>query len=62
MRHITETNLRAAETVRSEMAQERNTTLTQLKRIYMENVRKILRNEIMGYVSIHTPSVNPCNH
>ncbi|XP_069102444.1 trichohyalin-like isoform X3 [Argopecten irradians] len=48
MRHITETNMRAAETVRCEMAQERNTTLTELKRIYMENVRKILQNEIMG--------------
>ncbi|OWF36520.1 trichohyalin-like [Mizuhopecten yessoensis] len=48
MRHITETNMRAAETVRCEMAQERNTTLSELKRIYMENVRKILQNEIMG--------------
>ncbi|XP_048749329.2 centrosomal protein of 152 kDa-like isoform X2 [Ostrea edulis] len=48
MKHITDTNMRAAETVRQEMQKERNTTLAQLKKIYMENVRKVLHNEIIG--------------
>ena len=48
MAHITETNMRAAETVRCEMTKERNTTLQQLKTIYMDNVRKVLQNEIIG--------------
>ena len=50
MKHITETNLRAAETVRCEMMKERNLTLKQLKKIYMDNVRKVLQNEILGSV------------
>ncbi|CAC5397295.1 CEP152 [Mytilus coruscus] len=48
MKHITETNMRAAETVRCEMLKERNATLKQLKQIYMDNVRKVLQNEIIG--------------
>jgi signal transduction histidine kinase len=40
--------MRAAETVRCEMVKERNTTLKQLKKIYMDNVRKVLQNEIIG--------------
>ena len=42
--------MRAAETVGQEMQKERNTTLAQLKKIYMDNVRKVLHNEIIGYV------------
>ena len=42
--------MRAAETVRCEMVKERNTTLKQLKKIYMDNVRKVLQNEIIGQV------------
>nr|XP_022305417.1 trichohyalin-like isoform X2 [Crassostrea virginica] len=48
MKHITDTNMRAAETVRQEMQKERHTTLVQLKKIYMDNVRKVLHNEIIG--------------
>ncbi|KAK3095207.1 hypothetical protein FSP39_011518 [Pinctada imbricata] len=48
MAHITETNMRAAETVKCEMTKERNTVLRQLKSIYMDNVRKVLQNEIIG--------------
>ncbi|KAJ8306715.1 hypothetical protein KUTeg_015756 [Tegillarca granosa] len=48
LRHITETNLRAAETVKCEIGKQRRTTLQQLKKIYMDNVRKVLQNEIIG--------------
>ncbi|XP_052084175.1 centrosomal protein of 152 kDa-like [Mytilus californianus] len=51
MKHITETNMRAAETVRCEMLKERNATLKQLKQIYMDNVRKVLQNEIIGLLN-----------
>lgn len=50
MKHITDTNMRAADTVRLELQKERHTTLVQLKKVYMDNVRKVLHNEIIGYV------------
>ncbi|KAL5019811.1 hypothetical protein ScPMuIL_002703 [Solemya velum] len=47
LRHVTETNLRAAETVKTEVLKERQITWLQLKNI-KENVRRILQNEIIG--------------
>ncbi|XP_052786823.1 dystrophin-like isoform X2 [Mya arenaria] len=48
LRHITETNVRAAETVKFEMDRERMTTFQQIKEFYRQNVRTILETELVG--------------
>ncbi|KAH3868051.1 hypothetical protein DPMN_031187 [Dreissena polymorpha] len=49
LRHITQTNVRAAETVKIEMDRERMTTFQQIKDFYRQNVRTILETELVGY-------------
>ena len=48
LRHITQTNVRAAETVKTEMDRERMTTFQQIKDFYRQNVKTILQSEIVG--------------
>ncbi|XP_060584200.1 golgin subfamily A member 4-like isoform X2 [Ruditapes philippinarum] len=48
LRHITQTNVRAAETVKLEMDKERMTTFQQIKDFYRQNVKQILDTEIVG--------------
>lgn len=48
LRHITQTNVRAAETVKLEMDKERMTTFQQIKEFYRQNVKQILDTEIVG--------------
>ncbi|XP_071098914.1 centrosomal protein of 152 kDa-like [Haliotis cracherodii] len=48
MQHITQTNLRAADTVRTGITREKQVTVTQLKRFYRVSIRKILQNELIG--------------
>lgn len=48
LRHITQTNVRAAETVKLEMDKERLTTFQQIKDFYRQNVKTILETEIVG--------------
>ncbi|KAL3884693.1 hypothetical protein ACJMK2_024805 [Sinanodonta woodiana] len=48
MKHITETNVRAAETVKQEMLRERTSTFQQIKDFYKGNIRKIFETEVIG--------------
>ena len=48
LRHITETNVRAAETVKLEMDKERFSTFQQIKEFYKQNVKQILETELIG--------------
>ena len=48
LRHVTHTNVRAAETVKTEMDKERSSTFQQIKDFYKNNVRQILETEIIG--------------
>ncbi|XP_067653234.1 centrosomal protein of 152 kDa-like [Haliotis asinina] len=48
MQHITQTNLRAADTVRTGITREKQVTVTQLKRFYRVSIHKILQNELIG--------------
>lgn len=52
MKHITETNVRAAETVKQEMHRERTSTFQQIKDFYKDNIRKIFETEVLGYVCL----------